>query len=216
MNARSSPPAFEQHLGDAGQQRDVAADVRLHVQAGDLRAEQQAPRIADGTRKLTRPSSFDRVDDDDVPAAAADRHQRCASAADGSTPGCRRSGRYRSACSTSSSCTVAVPVPSARRQADAARLVAVVRAVVDVVGAEEPGEELQQEAGFVRRAAAGVEEAVRRAASLAAARRARSSASSQEIDAIVRVARAGVERRRRAGRTIPARAARASAAARCE
>ena len=38
--------AFEDVLGDAGQQREVAADVRLHVHAGDRRAEQQAPRIA--------------------------------------------------------------------------------------------------------------------------------------------------------------------------
>ena len=33
-------------LGDAGEQRQVAADVRLHVQAGDLGAEQQAPDVA--------------------------------------------------------------------------------------------------------------------------------------------------------------------------
>ena len=33
-------------FGDAGQQGQVAADVRLHVQAGDLRAEQQAADVA--------------------------------------------------------------------------------------------------------------------------------------------------------------------------
>ena len=43
-------------LGDAGQQRQVAADVRLHVEAGDLRAEQQA-RTSLGTLKLTMPVS---------------------------------------------------------------------------------------------------------------------------------------------------------------
>ena len=37
--------AFEHQLGDAGQQRDVAADVRLHVQAGDGGAEQQAAQV---------------------------------------------------------------------------------------------------------------------------------------------------------------------------
>ncbi len=44
------------------------------------------------------------------------------------------------------------------RQADAARLVAVVAAVVDVVRAVQPGEELQQEAGLVAAAAAEVPE----------------------------------------------------------
>ena len=43
-------------------------------------------------------------------------------------------------------------------QADAARLVAVVAAVVDVVRAVQPGEELQQEAGLVAAAAAEVPE----------------------------------------------------------
>ena len=44
------------------------------------------------------------------------------------------------------------------RKADAARLVAVEAAVVDVVRAVEPGEQLQQEAGFVAAAAAEVPE----------------------------------------------------------
>ena len=48
-----------------------------------------------------------------------------------------------------------------RREPDAAGLVAIEGAVVDVVRAEQPRQQLQQEAGFVRRASAGVEKAAR-------------------------------------------------------
>src|SRR5689334_5408190 len=48
------------------------------------------------------------------------------------------------------------------RQADAAGLMAVVRAIVDVIGPVKAGEELQEEAGLVGRPAAGVEEALQR------------------------------------------------------
>ena len=37
---------FDDALGDAGEQRQVAADVRLHVEAGDLGAEEQAADVA--------------------------------------------------------------------------------------------------------------------------------------------------------------------------
>ena len=36
--AEVTSAAFDHQLGDAGQQREVAADVRLHVEAGDLRS----------------------------------------------------------------------------------------------------------------------------------------------------------------------------------
>ena len=67
------------------------------------------------------------------------------------------------------------------RQADAAGLVAVVAAVVDVVRAVQPGEELQQEAGLVAAAAAEVPERFVGAAWREAWSTMRSSASSQEI-----------------------------------
>ena len=106
-------------------------------------------RTSLGHAEVDEARFHDRVDDDDLPAAAADLHQRAHQprmvagrvAADDETPGRR--------CSTSSSVTVAVPVPSDACQADAAGLVAVVAAVVDVVRAVQPGEKLQQKAGFV-------------------------------------------------------------------
>ena len=64
----------------------------------------------------------------------------------------------RSACSTSSSVIVAVPAADGAGQANAAGLMAVVAAIVDVVGAVQPGEQLQQKAGLVRAAAAEVPE----------------------------------------------------------
>ena len=76
-------------LGDAGEQRQVAADVRLHVQAGDLAAEQQAPDVARHAESH-QARLDDRVDDDHLPAAAADVPAASASAADGCWPGCRR------------------------------------------------------------------------------------------------------------------------------
>ena len=163
-NARSLTAALEHVLGDAGQQRDVAADVRLDVQAGDPRAEQQAPRIARHA-EVDEPDFFRRIDDDDVAAAAAHRHQAAKQP---------RMVRRRIAADQHEQ-IAALDVfelhrrrarAQARRQPDAARLMAVVRAVVDVVGAERPREELQQESGFVRRAAAGVEEAARGTARL--------------------------------------------------
>ena len=56
-------------------------------------------------------------------------------------------------------------------QPDAAGLMAIVAAIVDVVRAVEPGEELQQKAGFVRAAAAEVPERFVRREWLSACRR---------------------------------------------
>ena len=101
----------------------------------------------------------------------------------------------------------------ARRQADAARLMAVVRAVVDVVRAEHPRKQLQQEPGLVRRTAAGVEEA---AAGTAALQRCRQLLERlvPGDDAVVRRARRRHRSGRPAGRRIRARAATACAAGR--
>ena len=148
--------ALEQQLGHAGQQRHVAADVRLDVQAGDLRAEEQAPDVG-GNAEIDQADFLDRVDDDDLAAVPADVHQR---------PHQPRVVGGRVAADEEKQVGVFDVFErdggraGAQRfaQADAAGLVAVEGAVVDVVGAVEPGEELKQEAGFVGGSAAGVEE----------------------------------------------------------
>ncbi len=81
--------ALEDVLRDAGEQRKITADMRLHVEAGDAAAEQQAAGIA-GHAKVHQTDFFGRVDDDDVAAAPPQRHQACAAGEDGSTPDCRR------------------------------------------------------------------------------------------------------------------------------
>ncbi len=55
-------------LADAGEQGQVAADMRLHVEAGDLRAEQHAPHVARHA-EVDQPRLDDRVDDDHLAAA---------------------------------------------------------------------------------------------------------------------------------------------------
>ena len=81
----------------------------------------------------------------------------------------------------------------ARCQTDTARLVAVVRAVVDVVGPERPRQELQHESSFVRRAAAGVKETAPGRGCLQ-----RGGDAAERLvprdNAIVRLSRAGVDR----------------------
>ncbi len=101
--------AFEHALGDAGQQRDVAADVRLHVQAGDLRAEQQAAHVA-------RHAEVDQADSlTGLMTMTWPPRRRIVISVrisrgwfDAGLPPIRTK---RSECSTSSSVTVAVPVP---------------------------------------------------------------------------------------------------------
>ena len=78
--------------------------------------------------------------------------------------------KIRSQCSKSSSETVPLPTPIDLEQRDAARLVAHVRAVGEVVRAEHAADQLVQERGLVRRAARRVE---RRCASGPAARSSR-------------------------------------------
>ena len=50
-------------LGDARQQGQVAADVRLNIEAGDLRAEEQAAHVA-GHAEVDQPRLNDWVNDD--------------------------------------------------------------------------------------------------------------------------------------------------------
>ena len=147
---------FDDAFGHSGQQGEIPADVRLHVQRRDLRPEEQADRIA-GDAEIHQPGLDDRIDHDDMPAAAANvlerRHQprmiagRVA-ADDEHEVGVldvfqHQRGR---------------PGPQHAAQSDTARLMAVEAAIVDVVGPVHPGEDLQQEAGFVRTAPAEVPE----------------------------------------------------------
>ena len=121
------------------------------------RAEQQAPRIARHAEPH-QPDFAGGIDDDHVAAAPADGHEAA-----------EQAGMVRGGIAADEDVEIAAlhvlelhgrgAGPKAGREADAARLVAVERAVVDVVRAERPGEELQQETGFVRGPAAGVEEA---------------------------------------------------------
>ena len=73
-------------------------------------------------------------------------------------PGFCPTTKMSSACSKSSSVTVPLPMPMVAPSADAARLVAHVRAVGQVVRAERPHEQLVEERGLVARAARRVED----------------------------------------------------------
>ena len=199
--------AFEHVLGDAGQQRKIAADVRLDVQARQSALPNSRLRGSLGTRKLTSPISFSRIDDDDVAAAAAHGHQAAKQA--------RMVGRRIAADEHEQIAAFDIlelhggrARSQARCQTDTARLMAVVRAVVDVVGPERAREELQQESRFVGRAAAGVKETAARSGCLQLVRDAAERVVPGD-DAVVRVSRRRRRSDRRAGRTTPARAARA-------
>ena len=130
--------------------------MRLHVGARNLGAEDERPRIA-RHREIHEPRLDDRVDDHDLAATAADHHERAHHprvvarrvAADEHD----KVGVFH---------VVELHGAGARahhaRQPHAARLVAVVAAVVDVIRAIDPREELEQEASLVARAAAEVPE----------------------------------------------------------
>src|SRR5262249_56501047 len=66
--------ALENHLCGARQQGDVAADVRLNIQAGDLRTEQETHDIG-GHAEIDQAEFLDGVDDDDLAAATANVHE---------------------------------------------------------------------------------------------------------------------------------------------
>ena len=183
--------AFDDALGDARQDGDVAADSRLKVMAGDLGAEEKAAQIR-RYAEVDEAGLLERIDDDDIAAVSTDLHHRAHQA---------RMVRRRVAadqeehvgilhvfendgCRTGSDGLV---------ETDAAGLMAVIRTVVDVIGAVKSGEQLQEKGGLVGRAAAGVEESL--------VGRCRLDSSCDEIegfvpvdDAIVGVVGTGVER----------------------
>ena len=144
--------AFEQCL----RERDVRADVRLEVEVGDLRAEQQALRTG-GHAEPREAQLFERVHDDHLAAARPQVHElrdeagvvaRRVRARDEREVGLRevleRDGRS--------------PRTEDAGEGDARRLVAVVGAVVDVRTAVRSCEQLEEERGFVAGATGGVEE----------------------------------------------------------
>ena len=126
----------------------------LDVEAGDFASEQEASDVA-GDAEVGHAGFDDRVDDDHLAASAADLHEGAHQsrvvagrvAADDEDRVClieifERDGAGARAGDTG--------------EADAAGLVAVVAAVVDVVGSVEAGEELEEESGFVAAASAEV------------------------------------------------------------
>ena len=149
-------PHLDDPLGDARQQGQVAADIRLHVQAGDLAAEKHAARIA-GDAKIHHADFAHGIDHDHLPAAAADMHQgrhQARMIAGRITADDEHQVRMLEILQLHGRGAGAERVG----QADAAGLVTVVAAIVDVVRAVQTREELHQEAGFVRAATAGVPE----------------------------------------------------------
>ena len=130
--------------------------MRLHVGARDLGAEEERPRIA-RHGEVHGAGLDDRIDRHHFPAATADHHQR---------PHQPRMVAGRVAADQEDHVGAfhivefdgAGTAANHAREADAAGLVAVEAAVVDVVRAVEPREELQQEACFVARTATEVEE----------------------------------------------------------
>ena len=147
---------FDDAFGHAGEQREISADVRLHVQRRDLRPEEQADRIA-GDAEVHQPRFDDGIDHDHMSAAAANVLE------------CRHQPRMiagRVAADDEHQIGVLDVFQHQRRragpqhaaQSDAAGLMTVEAAIVDVVGPVHPGEDLQQESGFVRTASAEVPE----------------------------------------------------------
>ena len=148
---------LQQFLSHTRQQGDVAADVGLDIQAGDLCAEQQTADIT-GDSEIDESQLFRRIDDDDISATPPDLHQaahqtrvvRSGIAADQHV----QIGFvevFEANCSGACS--------DAGCQTDSARLVTIVRAIVDIVRAEQSRKQLQQEAGFIGGPPAGVEKA---------------------------------------------------------
>ena len=148
--------ALEDDLRDPGQEGDVAADGRHEIEVGDAGAEEQAPHVARHLESY-EPEFLERIDHDDLAATALDLHQRPHEP--------RMVGRRIAADQKEGVALVDILEVEGRgaaagdaRQTHARGLMAVEGAVVDVVGAPEAGDHLQQEARFVARTTREVEE----------------------------------------------------------
>ena len=107
--------------------------------------------------KLTRPRSWSGL----IATISAPRRRASSSVVSMRgwfVPGFCPITKIASAFSKSASCTLPLPTPTTCAERDAARLVAHVRAVGEVVRAEHAPEELIEERGLVARAARGVED----------------------------------------------------------
>ena len=149
---------FKEPLHETIDKGQVAADMRLHVGARDLGAKKEGPGIA-RHGEVHCAGLNDRIDRHDLAAPAADHHQR---------PHQPRvvAGRVAAEQEDHIGMFHVIERDGAGARADhasephATGLVAVEAAVVDVVRAIEPCDELQQEACLVARPAAEVEEGV--------------------------------------------------------
>ena len=75
-NGSSMRPHLDDPLGDAGQQRQIAADVRAAHTGWRSWCRTAGCATSLGTRKLTMPGFDHRIDHDHFAAAAAHVHQR--------------------------------------------------------------------------------------------------------------------------------------------
>ena len=151
---RPEPTVSTTALAQSAEQCQVAANVRLDKMRGDLRIEQHAPPIA-GNAELDHSQFAHWIDDDHLAAASPQMGQRCHQsrviagriAADdhGQIALLQIVQRYRGRAGA-----------EGLIQSDTAGLMAIVAAVVDVVGAVESSSQLQEKAGFIAAAAAEI------------------------------------------------------------
>ena len=145
---------FDHCLGNATQQRQVAADVRLKVVGGDIGIEQQAAPIA-GNAKLDHPQFTHGIDHNHLATTTTQMRQR-------SHQSRVIAGRVATDDQGQIALLQIVERDGGRAgtqrliQSHTAGLMAVVAAVVDVVGAIQARSKLQQKARFVAAATAEV------------------------------------------------------------
>ena len=147
---------LEHNLRDAGEERDVAADRRHEIPVGDTGSEKQTPDVARHLESL-EPEFFEWIHHHNLAPATLQFHQgphetrvvRCRVATDEKNRVALIDIFEIEGCGTTSGDT-GQPHPGG--------LVAVEGAVVDVVGAPEAGDHLQQESGLVTRTSREVKE----------------------------------------------------------
>ena len=182
---------FEHLLHDALEKRDVAVDAHRQMQAGERRALAEERKRMLRMLETNQARFKQRIDADDLAAAARRRLQRRQHAR---MIGARilADDENRVGRSKSPATTVALPMPMVSPKRRAARFVAHVGAIRQIVGAELPHEELVEKRRFVAGAAGGIE----RSAASGEARRIQLAAD--QLEGIVPGDRLIVARSRRA------------------
>src|SRR5262249_48753424 len=140
-------PDLNDPLGDAGEHREVAADVWLDVMRRDSTAEEQAADIARHV-ETHEAGLDDRINDDYLAAATADLAQ-CAHQPRMVARRIAADNEYTVGFFQIFEVNRRGPVSNDAGEADTAGLMAVEAAIVDIVGAVQPGKKLQKETGFV-------------------------------------------------------------------